>query len=307
MRTTGILLAFSALTIIFDTTIQGEAIDAKVDKVSEGPKLDGKADDACWKSATEYKLELLGVGDLIDRKVKATMRAVQDGKSVHFLFTWEDPEANTKHKSYEWSEDKNFYQEINDLEDQFSVAFELQGAFTANMLTPLRTQSPIYWDVWQWGAARTNNGYALDLWHIYSQKALSPKIEKQSKHRDRQGKIIWMARPNDEGTPVYSEVSMSSTDRKKKGEPVVARFQTTKPTGSAADVLAMATWADGKWTIEMSRDLTTKDAVWPRSRIPSGAPDVQFEAGESFKMALASFNHTEGNSHYASEVIRLSF
>jgi len=307
MRTTGRLLAFSALTIMCSTISHGEAIDVKVKKVSEGPTLDGKADDPCWKSATEYKIDLLGVGDLIDTKIKTTMKAVRDGKSVHFLFTWEDSEADTKHRSYSWNEDKKFYQEINDLEDQFSVAFELKGAFTANMLTPLRSRIPIYWDVWQWGAARTNNGYALDLWHIYSQKALSRKIEKKSQHRDRQGKVLWMARPNDKGTPVYSEKKMTSAGRRKKAAPVVARFVTTKPTGSAADVKAQGAWATGKWTLEITRSLKTKDTVWPRSKTPSGAPDVQFEVGKVYKMALASFNHIEGNTHYASEVIRLTF
>ncbi|MDP6113200.1 MAG: ethylbenzene dehydrogenase-related protein [Planctomycetota bacterium] len=306
MKTTGMLLAFSALTVVCSPS-NGEVLDAKVKKVSEGPTLDGKADDLCWQSATGYRADLLGVGDLIDTKIKSTMKVVQDGKSVHFLFIWEDPDASIKHKSYVWSEKKNFYQEINDLEDQFSVAFELKGAFSANMLTPLRSRIPIYWDVWQWGAARTDNGYALDLWHIYSQKALSPKIKKQSKHRDRQGKIIWMARPDDKGTPVYSEKKMMSAQRRKKTAPAVARFHTTKPTGSAADVTARATWADGKWTIEMSRGLKTKDTAWPRGKYPTGAPDVQFVAGKTYKMALASFNHIEGNTHYASDVIRLTF
>jgi len=65
-----------------------------------------------------------------------------------------------------------------------------------------------------------------------------------------------------------------------KGD-TVPQFVPGKPTGSAADVRAKGTWADGKWTLVLARKLDT-----------GNKDDTTFDPARSYKMALGAFDKT---------------
>lgn len=269
---------------------KAETILATAKKVPAGAKIDGVGDDACWKAVTSTSVTLLGIGELRDKNTPSNFKAVHDGTSIYMLVVWDDKTENRNHKSFTWNAKKGFYAESTEVEDQFSVAWEMKGAFTANMLTPVRAKYPWSWDVWQWGAARTDPlSLAKDMIYYFSSKQLK-NVKPQKQHRSRQG-IIWIIRPEDKGSPIYKAVTVN---RRKKTKDVLQPFQLGKPTDSAADVKAKGVWADGKWTIEFSRKLNTlqKD-------------DKTLMPGKSYKVAFASFDQFEAHTHYASKVVRL--
>src|SRR6185436_12532160 len=68
-----------------------------------------------------------------------------------------------KDTAYEAQDDK--------VEDACTLGFELEGKFDSDMKAGIESK----WDVWEWGAARTNpTGYALDRTHVYSKTPPPP-------------------------------------------------------------------------------------------------------------------------------------
>ena len=137
-------------------------------------------------------------------------------------------------------EDARFWRALYDekIEDACSLGFALEGEFNPDMLAGIESK----WDVWEWQAARTPNGYALDKTHIYSRQR--PEGVKSKRFQDRREKPIFLARPDDAGTPAWKRLEPPT---EKKG-PKLPQFEPQTPSGSAADVQARGVWADGKWT-----------------------------------------------------------
>lgn len=148
---------------------------------------------------------------------------------------------------------------------------------------------PGVWDVWQWKATRTNpQGYAMDRAHRYT----SEKPEGKAKsHTAKNGKTIWIARPEDAGDTVEKK---QPAPKEHEGDRV-PQYLPGVPSGSAADVRAKGTWADGWWTVEFERGLDT------------GHPDdTTFDPKRSYRIAVAAHDRT-GDMDKASGVVELSF
>src|SRR5690349_2761032 len=82
-------------------------------------------------------------------------------------------------------------------DDACTLGFELEGKFDSDMKAGIESK----WDVWEWGAARTNpSGYALDRTHVYSKTAPTPPL-KGRRLTTRDSGQIYFSHPVDEGTP----------------------------------------------------------------------------------------------------------
>ena len=89
-----IIAALAGVAVAFGVTMLDYVTrdTLKVARVSEAPKLDGVLDDAVWRNArvvsvrTEQGSNLGGSGESI-----VQIRAVQDGKKIHFALRWQDP------------------------------------------------------------------------------------------------------------------------------------------------------------------------------------------------------------------------
>ena len=258
-----------------------ELVAAKVAKL---PAVDGKADDDAWKTAKEVVVKIDQPDEEAPKKT-ISIKAVHDGDSICFLLTWADADRNDQHSPFVW---KGTAYEADDekVEDACTLGFELEGKFDSDMKAGIESK----WDVWEWGAARTNpSGYALDRTHVYSKTAPTPPL-KGRRLTTRDSGQIYFSHPVDEGTPCYTKIEAPE----KQGAPTMAQYLSQKPTGSAADVLAKGEWANGKWTVEFKRKLNTghKD-------------DTAFSAGKACSFAVATFDKSEKGDHDVSKAIVL--
>src|SRR5262245_41281523 len=265
------LLAAVAVTV--SLCIPRAADELVAGKVSKLPAIDGKADDDAWKAAKEVVVKM-DQPDEDPPKKNISLKAVHDGDSICFLLVWADPDKNDQHSPFVWKDPAGYEPDDEKVEDACTLAFELEGKFDSDMKAGI----PSKWDVWEWGAARTNpSGYALDRTHVYSKTAPPPPL-KARRLTDRAGNTIFFYHPIDEGTPCYTKIELPE----KKSTPIVLQYPSQKPTGSAADVQAKGEWAAGKWTVEFKRKLNTghKD-------------DTVFVVGKSCGMAVATFDKSE--------------
>lgn len=256
-------------------------------KVSAAPTLDGKADEPNWKSGQPVEIVAKGVmpktrGTLSN----VTVRAAYSDTHLYLLVQWTDAtKSDSGHKTWVWDATKNSYAEDADREDALSAAFEHTGPFTADMLSG----EDATWDVWHWKAFRTNpQGFAMDRSHRYFK---AQPTEKANKHPAKTGEDVWITRPEDAGETVEKKQSAPTENKGAR----VPQYLAGTPTGSAADVRAKGTWADGKWTLEFARKLDT------------GNPDdTRFDIARAYKFAVGVHNDT-GDMDKATGVIELSF
>lgn len=256
-------------------------------KAAEPPVLDGRGDDPAWRQAMPVTVTAGGVmPKTAGTSAQVSLRAAYTDTHFYLLATWDDATLDDKgHKTWGWDAEKNTYVEDADREDMFGVAFEHTGEFAADMLAGVEAT----WDVWHWKAFRTNpQGYAMDKTHRYTKTQPSGKA---NKHAAKDGSDTWIARPEDAG------------DTAEKKQPAPGEFKGDRvpqylpgaPTGSAADVRAKGAWADGKWTVELARELET------------GQPDdTALVASRTYRMAL-SVHDRSGEMDKASGVIVLAF
>lgn len=241
-------------------------------RVTAPPEVDGVGTDAAWRGAPALTLPSL-------RRMKPeegappsiTLRAVHTDTHLYVLATWPDPAADQSHKSWTWNAAKGAYEEGSDREDMFALAFEHTGPFTADMLTG----ADAVWDVWHWKASRTNpQGYAMDKTHRYS---TSKPEGKAKEYTSRDGKPIWISRPEDAGDTVERKRPAPTTNEGTR----VPQYEAGTPSGSAADVRAKGVWAAGTWTLEFARALDT------------GHPDdTAFRTVRPYRGAASAFDRT---------------
>jgi len=251
------------------------------------PLLDGKGDDKVWSRAKPLKVVARRVlPPNVGTSATVEIRSVHTDTHLYFLVTWEDGEASVSHKTWVWNPDTKRYDEGKDREDMFALGFEHSGTFNVNMLSG----DTATWDVWHWKAFRTNpQGYAMDKSHHYTLE--KPGIKAKS-YEAKNGKTIWIARPEDAGDTVERK---QPAPTKFKGNKVV-QYLPGKPSGSAADVHAKGAWSDGRWTLELGRKLNTGH---PRD-------DTFFHISRAYMMALSTFDHT-GSMDKASGLIELTW
>jgi len=252
-------------------------------KVAKLPAIDGKADDEAWKGAKELVVKIDQPGEEAPKKT-VSMKAVHDGDSICILMVWADADQNDQHSPFVWK-DSAYEADEEKVEDSCSIAFALEGKFDSDMKAGIESK----WDVWEWGAARTNAGFARDRMHLYS-KTKPPETIKSKRMTDKDGAFIFLARPEDAGTPVTKKNEAPAA----KGAPMVPQFVAQTPTGSAADVQCKGAWAGGKWTVEFRRKLNT-----------GNKDDTAFAAGKEVQFAVATFDKAEKSDHDVSKELLL--
>ena len=253
-------------------------------KVAKLPDIDGKANDEAWKAAKETIVKIDQPDEEMPKKT-ISIKAVHDGTSICFLLVWADADKNDQASPLIWK-DTAYEADDDKVEDACVLGFEMEGKFDSDMKAGIESK----WDVWEWGAAKTNStGYALDRTHVYSKTAPTPPI-KARRLTTRDGGQIYFSHPIDEGTPCYTKIEIPE----KKVKDVMLQYQPQKPSGSAADVEAKGEWADGKWTVEFKRKLNTghKD-------------DTVFVPGKPLSFAVAVYDKNEKGDHDISKPILL--
>jgi ethylbenzene dehydrogenase len=238
--------------------------------VEVAPRIDGALDDTAWRDAAALEVTTTHRhGSPAAAPIVVRVQTVHTATHVFFAFAWADPSESRTIKPWVWNAASSRYDEGPDREDMFAVAFPLEGPFDADMLAPVES----VWDVWQWKANRTDPaGYAMDKTSHHTRFAPNGKAVE---YTARDGRPIWIARPDDAGDPLYTKRPAPSEfagERVDQYVPAIA-------TGSAADVRGKGTWTNGRWTLELSRALAT------------GHPDdAVLELGTEVPIAIAVFD-----------------
>jgi DMSO reductase family type II enzyme heme b subunit len=252
--------------------------------LTSAPTLDGNADD--WQNVAVVQVEIKPTTDGDAKNytgtIKMDVRSGTFGDKIYFFIEWPDDTRDATHKTLNWSAEKDGYVEGKDREDRLAVKFDMGGDFYSCMLSGTEYKA----DMWHWKAYRSQTaGFVHDKSHVYSFK----KMPKAKKHKARNGKEIWIARPGDKGAKLYK----SQRPLDNIGDSVPKYIVNPKATGSVADIQSAAKWANGKWYVEMTRKLNT-----------GHDDDVSFSKGQSYKAAMAVFNHT-GNDHHSASPFQL--
>ncbi|MGQ0612917.1 MAG: DUF1259 domain-containing protein [Planctomycetaceae bacterium] len=255
--------------------------------VAEAPAVDGQPNDPVWNYARALQVAALKVWPKPEpHGTSVVIKSVHTKSHIYFLVRWRDETKDDAfHKPWVWNATKGAYEEGPDREDMFTLAFQHTGVFDADMLSG----EAGVWDVWQWKATRTNpQGYAMDRTHRYTPE--KPEGKARS-YTARDGRTIWIARPEDAGDTVERKQPAPATHQGDR----VPQYLPGTPSGSQADVRAKGTWADGWWTLEIERKLDT-----------GHADDTAFDTDLRYRMAVAAHDRT-GDMDKASDVIELVF
>lgn len=268
----------AGLVIMSAGTCLAEGPTVVAEVMSAAPTLDGKADE--WKAIAPVTVKVTPANDGDEKAfqgaVDVELRAATNGDMIYILAQWPDKTQDITHKTLTWNKEKDAYEEGKDREDRLALDFAISGDFTACMLSGKTFVA----DVWHWKSVRSQSvGRAEDQSHIFS----ADKIEKAKEHPTRDGKKIWVARPADAGTPLVT--SQKPIDN--IGDVIPQYLPAKEVSGSIADIKAAAVWADGKWTVEMSRKLDT-----------GNKDDVAFAHGKTYAAGAAVFDHT-GDDHHS--------
>ena len=262
--------------------LASQADELAASRVDRLPAVGGRADDEAWKAAKELSLGIDLPGEDALRK-KISLKAVHDGTSISLLIVWSDPDRSGDHTPFRLNGD--VYEEDGEkLEDGCVVAFALDGKFDSDMKAGVESS----WDVWEWGAARTPDGFARDRRHVYS--FAKPEGMPSRRLTTRGGGPNFFSRPDDARTPADVQVLAPET----KGPPQVLQHRPQAPAGSAADGRAKGEWAAGAWTLELQRRLDT-----------GHQDDAVLAPGKTVEFALATFDKSEKGDHEVTRTVAL--
>jgi len=277
-------------------TVAGACAAPSPDAVSErrilvaaaadaAPVLDGRADDPVWERAEELEVKLRTATASVESRVRAVVHA----GTLHLLVRWRDPTEDREHKLWTqqpFAADRKWTFAVGpEREDVLAVAFPISGEFTADMTSPLEA----VWDVWHWKAGRTDPaGFAMDRSHVYSFTGHGGRHHVETLP---DGRKLHITRPEDAGTSVTKSLPAPSGPTQTNRLP---QYVPQEPSGSAADVRAKGAWADGWWTVELSRALST-----------GHADDADLSGNEEVLFALAVLDHAEDEEHATSGVLTL--
>lgn len=131
--------------------------------VTDGPDVDGRADDPAWSGAHELKIELTH-GTVRE----ARLQAVYTEDRIFLMVSWPDPTRSDLHHPWVWDQELERYVEGTQVEDSLLISLESGCEWTPSLLSGY-----VYdFDGWRWLAARTNplgqavdiNGHTQDRW-----------------------------------------------------------------------------------------------------------------------------------------------
>jgi len=292
-----------------------ELVSAKVKQAPAG------LDDAVWKDAKALEVPFEGKEKFAGMKAAVTVRSVYSGDNIYFLFHWKD--ANKSVTKGAWKYDGQQWAQQKGNEDRISLLFEIDrinnfaskgctvtchGAADApkkewKFATASAAEKG---DLWHWKAARSDPyHYAEDGWLTVAGEKTGRKVDEgkggdAKNMTDDKSKPKFMRDPAKTASApgfLLAEEAVEITDYAVFNAGDVITYQMPKkPSGSQADIQAMSRYADGAWTLMLTRKLNT-----------GNADDVAFNAQKKYSFAMALFDDSGDENSYDSEAMTLAF
>jgi len=243
-------------------------------RLDKAPTVDGVLDE--WGKAGWQKIKVKPAVEKDDKNLTGTidvdLKMAISGDRLYLAARWPDAKADLTWKSWQW--DGSRYRRGRDEDDKFVIRFELAGDYDTCMLTNKTYEA----DVWLWSAGRSNlGGMAENALHRISAQL----IEDAAEHKAPNGATVYIKKIM-EGTRGYSTQRAPAV----KGDEIVPSVVAAPPPGQPDDVLAKGVWANGSWSLEMSRKLNPgkpgRSALNPGTKI-RGAIGVFNNAADEHK------------------------
>jgi hypothetical protein len=131
-------------------TVPAAADELTAAKVAKLPAIDGKADDDAWKTAKEVVVKIDQPDEEAPKKT-ISIKAVHDGDSICFLLVWADADKNDQHSPFIWK-DTGLRGRRREGRGRLHARLRARGQVRQRHEGGIESK----WDVWEWGAARTN-------------------------------------------------------------------------------------------------------------------------------------------------------
>ncbi|GEM_PF-373751 len=246
--------------------------------VSRLPAVDGDPSDPTWARAQELEVDVTPSG----RGLR--VRAVHDGKRIVLLVRWEDPTRDALYRPWVWDPARNAYHQNEQADDGLAVAIYRDPQIQDPCMLQGRDLEA---DMWVWRAFWADlSGYASDG-RLQISRTRMPRSNPYPS-RDGSGQL-WIREEPDVGAYPWSffvPVEFQGS--------VVPSYKPSRAAGSRADVTAKGVWAEGVWSVEMSRRLRT-----------GNEDDVELVPGKAYPLAFAVYDRSEKDRHSTSGVVRL--
>lgn len=279
--------------------------------------------DAVWEKAKALIIPFEGKEKFAGKNANVTTKAVYSGDDIYFLFKWSDPTKSVTKGAWQFDGEKWTHQKGN--EDRISLLFEInrinnfatkgcaivchvpQGATNAKEGKFGTSTAVEKGDLWHWKAARSDPaGFADDTWLTQISEEKGGRKSDAGGGGDQKNIAEDKSKPkymlasgkklNKDGILLAADaVEITSYAVFKAGNTITYRMP-KMPAGSRADIKAVSRYADGGWSVILSRKLDT-----------GNEDDVAFNPRKQYNFALALFDDSGDENSYDSEVITLKF
>ena len=300
----------------------------KGDLVLTSKKVKSASSDAGnsqWNKAQEAKMVLTGSGKFEGKDIELKTKSVYTKDEIFFRFEWPDPDKSMQKNAWKFSGGK--WNKIKANEDRLGLVFEINriDKFATKGCAVLchnesKNEKDWYFavsspkekaDMWHWKAVRSNPvGYTEDG-YVTSNPSKEP--EKGRKRDAGSGTKAKSNRTKDKSKPAYMQdpsksasipgtllvsekVEIKNHANFKEGDEIPGYMLNTEWKDSFADVKTKGVWANGKWTLVMSRKLNT-----------GYDDDIQFNTRKKYPFSLAVFNNSGAHDSYNAEPLKIKF
>ncbi len=280
-------------------------------------------DDDVWNNAKAIAVPFEGKEVFAGKHTNVTTKAVYTKDSIFFLYQWKDAAKSITKGAWRYEGGKWIHQKGN--EDRISMLFEIDrinnfatkgcaivchvpdGATNAKDGKFGTSTVAEKGDLWHWKAARSDPaGFADDTWvTMISEKKGGRKSDKggggdKKNITEDKSKPKYMLAQSKSLTKDGVLLASHATDIIdyavfKDGDTITYRMPKI-PAGSRADIKADSSYANGEWTVMLSRKLDT-----------GNTDDTAFNTKRKYNFAMALFDNSGDEDSYDSEVITLKF
>ncbi|MHC1727018.1 MAG: ethylbenzene dehydrogenase-related protein [Syntrophobacteraceae bacterium] len=273
-------------------------------------------DDPVWQQMHPIEAQVKGRGSFAEEEVTVITRAAYTAESIYFLFKWVDPTESVAKES--WRFDGRNWTHVKGDEDRIALLFEITriNGFATRGCTVVCHSPPDVpgkeWryatktaaekgDLWHWKAARSNPyHHADDSWltvagnpsgsyRTTGRRADAGGGGDAANETEDKAKPFYMQdpsrKPSVPGFLLFEEAIRIPADAVFKTGDMITYRMLRKPNGSRSDVKAIGKYADGGWTVMLSRKLET-----------GHEDDVAFNPRKEYSFAMAVFDDS-GDDH----------
>jgi hypothetical protein len=287
-------------------------------KVAKAPVA---LDDPLWQKAKPLDVHFDGKEKFAGKKANVIAQAVYTDTDVFFLFKWKDATKSVTKGAWQFDGEK--WTHLKGDEDRISLLFEINrinnfatkgcavtchgpaGAPMKDFKFATATAAE-KGDLWQWKAARSDPYKSVDDGWLTKAEGNTGRKEDAGGGGDSRNETADKSKPRFMQDPakkpsvpgmLLAEETVEITDYSKfKANDTLTYRMPKKPSGSRGDVRAESRYADGGWTVMISRKLET-----------GNDDDVAFNTKKKYSFAMALFDDSMDADSYDSEAMTLEF